>query len=75
MFAGIELPAAYLKKEALSLFILLLPIMTIAWFVSAGFVLLFVKGLTFLEALAISACITPTDPILANTSAFRSTRE
>ncbi|KWU46429.1 hypothetical protein RHOSPDRAFT_3541, partial [Rhodotorula sp. JG-1b] len=67
MFAGIELPAAYLKKEALSLFILLLPIMTIAWFVSAGFVLLFVKGLTFLEALAISACITPTDPILANT--------
>ncbi|GAA5871710.1 hypothetical protein JCM3774_003025 [Rhodotorula dairenensis] len=67
MFAGIELPAAYLKKEALSLFILLLPIMTIAWFISAGFILLFVNGLTFLEALAISACITPTDPILANT--------
>lgn len=69
MFAGIDLPAAYLKREALSLFVLLLPIMTIAWFISAGFVLLFVPSLTFLEALAISACITPTDPILANTSA------
>ncbi|GAA5989255.1 hypothetical protein JCM10908_001228 [Rhodotorula pacifica] len=67
MFAGIDLPAAYLKKEAISLFILLLPIMTIAWFISAGFILLFVPALTFLEALAISACITPTDPILANT--------
>ncbi|GAA5929313.1 hypothetical protein JCM10213_006346 [Rhodosporidiobolus nylandii] len=66
MFAGIDLPAAYLRRESLSLFILLLPVMTLAWFVSAGFVLLLVKGLTFLEALCIAACITPTDPILAN---------
>ncbi|GAA6057769.1 hypothetical protein JCM3770_006835 [Rhodotorula araucariae] len=66
MFAGIDLPAAYLRREAKSLAMLLLPIMTIGWFVSAGFILLFVKGLSFLEALAISACITPTDPILAN---------
>ncbi|BGO97657.1 hypothetical protein NBRC10513v2_001651 [Rhodotorula toruloides] len=67
MFAGIDLPGAYLRREAWSLFMLLLPIMTIAWFISAGFILLLFKGLTFLEALAISACITPTDPILANT--------
>ncbi|GAA5996141.1 uncharacterized protein JCM10292_007417 [Rhodotorula paludigena] len=66
MFAGIDLPAAYLRREAWSLFMLLIPIMTVAWFVSAGFVLLFVNGITFLEALAIAACITPTDPILAN---------
>lgn len=68
MFAGIDLPAAYLRREAWSLFMLLIPIMTVAWFVSAGFVLLFVNGITFLEALAIAACITPTDPILANAS-------
>ncbi|GAA5896262.1 hypothetical protein JCM8208_001828 [Rhodotorula glutinis] len=66
MFAGIDLPAAYLRREARSLFMLLGPIMTAGWFISAGFILLFVPALTFLEALAISACITPTDPILAN---------
>ncbi|GAA5848387.1 hypothetical protein JCM8547_004499 [Rhodosporidiobolus lusitaniae] len=66
LFAGIDLPAAYLKREALSLTMLLLPVMICAWFASAGFVYLLVKGLTFLEALAIAACITPTDPILAN---------
>lgn len=33
---------------------------------SGGFIKLFVPSLTFLEALCISACVTPTDPILAN---------
>ncbi|SGY40208.1 BQ5605_C003g02337 [Microbotryum silenes-dioicae] len=66
MFAGISLPAAYLRREALSLFVLLFPIMTIGWFVSAGFLKLFIPAITYLEALVISACITPTDPILAN---------
>ncbi|KAL8292334.1 hypothetical protein RQP46_001800 [Phenoliferia psychrophenolica] len=66
MFAGISLPAAYLRREWRSIMILLLPIMTIAWFVSAGLILALVPGLTFVEALCISACVTPTDPILAN---------
>lgn len=66
MFAGISLPGAYLKREAWSLTILLLPIMVLAWFVSGGFLKLFIPSLTFLEALCISSCITPTDPILAN---------
>ncbi|GAA6037193.1 hypothetical protein JCM8097_008780 [Rhodosporidiobolus ruineniae] len=66
MFAGIDLPAAYLRREALSLTMLLLPVMVLAWFTSAGFVYVLVKGISFLEALAIAACITPTDPILAN---------
>ena len=39
--------------------------MTIAWFISAGFVKLLVPGLTFLESLCIAACVTPTDPVLA----------
>lgn len=36
MFAGISLPGAYLKREALSLFILLFPIMTVACEFGAG---------------------------------------
>ncbi|GAA6004531.1 hypothetical protein JCM10207_000920 [Rhodosporidiobolus poonsookiae] len=67
MFAGIDLPGAYLRREALSLTMLLLPVMVCAWFTSALFIWLLVKGgITYLEALAISACVTPTDPILAN---------
>ncbi|ORY61930.1 Sodium/hydrogen exchanger family-domain-containing protein [Leucosporidium creatinivorum] len=66
MFAGISLPGAYLKREALSLTMLLLPIMILAWFVAGGFLKLFIPSLTFLEALCISSCVTPTDPILAN---------
>jgi NhaP-type Na+/H+ or K+/H+ antiporter len=68
MFAGIDLPAAYLRRQWRSLFMLLIPVMTVAWFISAGFILLFVPSLTFLEALCIAACVTPTDPILANAS-------
>ncbi|KAM0748745.1 hypothetical protein T439DRAFT_328008 [Meredithblackwellia eburnea MCA 4105] len=66
MFAGISLPAAYLQKEWRSLFILLFPIMAIAWLVSAGLIMAFIPTLSFVEALCISACVTPTDPILAN---------
>ncbi|GAA5957625.1 hypothetical protein JCM3765_001459 [Sporobolomyces pararoseus] len=66
MFAGIDLPAAYLRRQWKSLFMLLFPVMTVAWFISAGFILLFIPSLTFLEALCIAACVTPTDPILAN---------
>ncbi|GAA5904888.1 uncharacterized protein JCM6883_004900 [Sporobolomyces salmoneus] len=66
MFAGIDLPAAYLRRQWRSLFMLLFPVMTVAWFISGGFILLFIPSLTFLEALCIAACVTPTDPILAN---------
>ncbi|KAM0792364.1 hypothetical protein ACM66B_005044 [Microbotryomycetes sp. NB124-2] len=66
MFAGISLPAAYLRRQAWSLFVLLIPIMTVAWFICGGLIKLLIPSLSFLEALCISACITPTDPILAN---------
>lgn len=49
MFAGISLPAAYLRTEWRSIVVLLLPIMTIAWFVSAGLILAFVPDLTFVS--------------------------
>lgn len=65
-FAGVALPKKYLKTEFQSLAVLLIPIMTIAWFVCAFLVYELIPRLTFMEALMIAACITPTDPVLAN---------
>lgn len=66
LFAGIDLPKAYLWKEWKSLALLLGPTMIAAWFSSALLIWGLIPGLTFLEALVISSCITPTDPVLAN---------
>ncbi|KAK1223104.1 hypothetical protein PQX77_014032 [Marasmius sp. AFHP31] len=62
---GVELPKAYMRKHWKSLFYLLGPIMTWGWFVSAGFIYALVPGLNFLSSLVVAACLTPTDPILA----------
>lgn len=35
------------------------------WFVSAGLIYALIPGLNFLSSLAVAACLTPTDPILA----------
>lgn len=35
------------------------------WFVSAGLIFALIPGLNFLSSLAVAACLTPTDPILA----------
>lgn len=66
LFTGISLPKAYLRKEALSLTVLLFGVMTIAWFISALLIWGLIPDLTYLESLAIAAAITPTDPVLAN---------
>ena len=66
LFTGIALPKAYLKHAWESLTTLLLVVMTCAWLVSAAFIFALIPKLTFLESLAIAACITPTDPVLAN---------
>jgi NhaP-type Na+/H+ or K+/H+ antiporter len=66
LFAGIALPKAYLRKEWKSLAMLLLPIMTCAWLVSSLLIWALFPGLKFLEALIIGSCVTPTDPVLAN---------
>ncbi|KAI0696015.1 Sodium/hydrogen exchanger family-domain-containing protein [Cytidiella melzeri] len=62
---GVELPKAYMKRHWRSLFFLLAPVMTWGWFVSAGLIYALIPGLNFLSSLAVSACLTPTDPILA----------
>ncbi|KAI9276007.1 Sodium/hydrogen exchanger family-domain-containing protein [Sporodiniella umbellata] len=66
MAAGVALPKAYLRTEGVSLLVLLGPVMTYMWLVSGLLVWALIPGLNFLEALAVAACFTPTDPILAN---------
>ncbi|OZJ04622.1 hypothetical protein BZG36_02041 [Bifiguratus adelaidae] len=66
MTAGVELPSRYLWNQGKSLMVLLVPVMIWMWLVSASFVYVLIPGLNFLEALMIASCVTPTDPILAN---------
>ncbi|KAF8592826.1 hypothetical protein BDV93DRAFT_517059, partial [Ceratobasidium sp. AG-I] len=72
-FAGVALPKQYLKTEFQSLVVLLLPVMATAWLVCGLLIFQLIPQLTFIltvlwqmEALLIGACITPTDPVLAN---------
>ncbi|CAO1632636.1 unnamed protein product [Sympodiomycopsis kandeliae] len=77
LFTGIDLPKKYVKHEAKSLTVMLLGMMTIAWLVTAALIWGLIRlpagsapdgvgySLTFLEALTISAAVTPTDPVLA----------
>ncbi|EJC98839.1 uncharacterized protein FOMMEDRAFT_23244 [Fomitiporia mediterranea MF3/22] len=62
---GVELPKAYMARHWKSIFYLLIPVMTFGWLVCAGLIFALIPGLSFLSSLAVSACLTPTDPILA----------
>ncbi|KAJ7070126.1 Sodium/hydrogen exchanger family-domain-containing protein [Mycena amicta] len=62
---GVELPKAYMRRHWQSLFFLMGPVMIWGWLVSAGFIFGLIPGLSFLSSLAVAACLTPTDPILA----------
>ncbi|KAF3908097.1 hypothetical protein ABW21_db0206803 [Orbilia brochopaga] len=67
VLAGVQLPKKYLIDEWKSLGLLLGPVMTVMWLVSGTVVYGLIPGLSYVQALAIGACITPTDPILSNT--------
>lgn len=61
---GLELPQHYFKKKWKDIAILLGPVMTFSWVVCAAFInILF--DTSWVTALIISACLTPTDPVLA----------
>ena len=66
VLAGIQLPSKYLLKEWKSLALLLGPGMTGMWVCSSLIIWGMVPDLSFLHALAIAACVTPTDPVLSN---------
>ncbi|KAK2757370.1 hypothetical protein FQN54_004885 [Arachnomyces sp. PD_36] len=63
---GIQLPRKYLRTEWKSLALLLGPIMTCMWLCSSLIIWLLVPDLPILHAMAIGACVTPTDPVLSN---------
>ena len=66
VLAGVQLPSQYLQKEWKSLALLLGPGMTVMWLCSSLIIWGLVPDLSFLHALAVGACVTPTDPVLSN---------
>ncbi|EDO19334.1 hypothetical protein Kpol_1036p80 [Vanderwaltozyma polyspora DSM 70294] len=62
---AVELPRKYMLKHWVSVAMLLLPVMTAGWLIIGLFVWIIIPGLNFPSGLLISACITATDPILA----------
>ncbi|KAF2854945.1 hypothetical protein T440DRAFT_440646 [Plenodomus tracheiphilus IPT5] len=66
VLAGVQLPSKYLKTEWRSLALLLGPGMTVMWLITSLLVFAFVPHISFLHALAVGACVTPTDPVLSN---------
>ncbi|CAI6320475.1 unnamed protein product [Periconia digitata] len=61
---GLELPQRYFVTRWKDLFMFLGPIMTFGWLV-CGVLIMIVFEIDFVSALIISACLTPTDPVLA----------
>ncbi|KAI9877274.1 MAG: hypothetical protein M1830_004357 [Pleopsidium flavum] len=66
VLAGVQLPSKYLLREWKSLALLLGPGMTAMWLCGSLLIWAMVPHLSFLHALAVGACITPTDPVLSN---------
>ncbi|KAF9634052.1 Cation/H+ exchanger [Lasiodiplodia theobromae] len=66
VIAGVQLPSRYLQIEWKSLSLLLGPGMTGMWVLTSLLVWAMVPNLSFLQALAVGACVTPTDPVLSN---------
>ncbi|KAL5376712.1 hypothetical protein DPSP01_010259 [Paraphaeosphaeria sporulosa] len=66
VLAGVQLPSKYLKTEWKSLALLLGPGMAVMWLVTSLLIYALVPHIHFVEALAVGACVTPTDPVLSN---------
>lgn len=64
---GVELPPAYLANQWKDLALMVVPTMAWGWLISAGFMFWIFPSLSFISALCISACLTPTDPVCFST--------
>ncbi|CCH62406.1 hypothetical protein TBLA_0H01180 [Henningerozyma blattae CBS 6284] len=62
---AVELPRKYMLKHWLSVTLLLVPVMTVGWLIIGLFIWIIIPKINFSSSLLISACITATDPILA----------
>ena len=63
---GVELPKAYMERHWKSVVFLLLPVMTFGWLITSVFIWWMIVPLSWLESLAVAACVTATDPVLAS---------
>ncbi|KAF6824891.1 sodium/hydrogen exchanger family protein [Colletotrichum musicola] len=66
VLAGVQLPSRYLRTQWKPMALLVGPVMTCMWLATSVLVYALVPHLPFLHALAIGACVTPTDPVLSN---------
>ncbi|OXV05287.1 hypothetical protein Egran_06945 [Elaphomyces granulatus] len=66
VLAGVQLPGRYLQTEWKSLALLLGPGMVMMWLCSSLLIWALVPNISILQAFAIAACVTPTDPVLSN---------
>lgn len=62
---AVELPRKYMKNHALSVALLLVPVMTVGWLVVGLFLWVLIPHFDFTLALLVLACVTATDPVLA----------
>jgi NhaP-type Na+/H+ or K+/H+ antiporter len=62
--SGVELPKYYASRHWRSILMLLGPVMTFGWIICAVFVI-FIFHTDMPTAMVVSACLTPTDPVLA----------
>lgn len=62
---GVELPKKYLWKHWRTIFMLLGPVMLWGWLITGLLIWALIPGIDYLAALMIAACVSPTDPILA----------
>ena len=63
---GVELPKSYMERHWRSVVFLLLPVMTFGWLITSVFIWWMIVPLSWLESLAVAACVTATDPVLAS---------
>lgn len=61
---GVHLPKAYFSRHWKSVGMMLGPVMTFSWLITAGFVYVILQT-KITTALIIGACLAPTDPVLA----------
>ncbi|KAJ0163054.1 Na(+)/H(+) antiporter 1 [Colletotrichum tanaceti] len=66
VLAGVQLPSRYLRTHWKPMALLVGPVMTCMWIATSLLVWALTPRLPFLHALAIGACVTPTDPVLSN---------
>ncbi|CDO71965.1 hypothetical protein BN946_scf184940.g112 [Trametes cinnabarina] len=62
---GVELPQSYLADHAKGLLVMVLPTMAFGWIVVAVVIFAVFPPLNFISSMVISACLTPTDPIIS----------